>query len=65
MPLNIQMNTSRWQPIIKYTSMDFRDQGSRLKTEIHLRDITLMMVFKAMELEEIPREENVDGEEKG
>lgn len=24
-----------------------------------------MMVFKAMELEEIPREENVDGEEKG
>lgn len=45
--------------------MDFRDQGSRLKTEIHLRDITLMMVFKAMELEEIPREENVDGEEKG
>ena len=55
---------TRRQHIIKFMSMDFKGGIKAEDVEINLRDISLRIVFKAMELDEIPRKGNADGEEK-
>ena len=64
-PLNIQVSMTRRQHIIKFMSMDFKGGIKAEDMEINLRDISLRIGFKAMELDEIPRKGDADGEERG
>lgn len=45
--------------------MDFKGGIKAEDMEINLRDISLRIGFKAMELDEIPRKGDADGEERG
>lgn len=55
---------TRRQHIIKFMSMDFKGGIKAEDMEINLRDISLRIGFKAMELDEIPRKGDADGEER-
>lgn len=51
------------QYIAEYMSVGFQNGPGLKNRGIHLRDMTLTMVFKATELDEIPQSKDVDGEE--